>query len=246
MPHSQRHRGAHPEDGELFAPAPVETLQQAVEQAVYLLDHGYAASSVLDVVGRRHELRVRQRVALQRCICSSEQRRVRQSKLVPATAVRGKRLAIDGFNLIISLEVALSGGVLLRGHDRAIRDLAGLRGTYRPVTETHLALELLGRILCGLAPSALDIWLDQPVSNAGRLRGLIVDHAMAWVCPVSVIVAKNPDRELFKRECVVTSDSNILDHVTSWVNLLAFAIQDQIPTAWLVDLSQISWTPANR
>ena len=237
MPHSQRHRGADPEDRVLFATAAVKTLQQAVEQSVYLLDHGYAMSSVIDVVSRRHELRARQRLALQRSICSHEQRLLRQSKLVHVQALRGVNLAVDGFNLIIGLEVALSGGVLLRGYDGAIRDLAGLRGTYRPVAETHVALQLLGRILRGLAPAALDVWLDRPVSNAGRLRGLIMEHAMAWGRPVEVIVANNPDRELSNREFVVTGDSNILDQVTSWVNLLAFAIEDQIPTAWLVDMS---------
>ena len=37
-------------------------------------------------------------------------------------------LFIDGFNLIITLEVALSGSSVLLGKDQVLRDLAGLRG----------------------------------------------------------------------------------------------------------------------
>lgn len=49
--------------------------------------------------------------------------------------------------MIISIEVALSGGTLVIGSDGNIRDLAGLRGTYKIIDKTEEALNLIGKIL---------------------------------------------------------------------------------------------------
>ena len=133
MPHSQQHRGAHPEDRQLFTLRTSSVLRVACEEAVWLLDHGYTPNSVIDVVGRRHQLHARQRMALQRSMCSTNARQTRKNKQIDIAEIRDAILLIDGFNLIISLEVALSGGVLLRGAGGALRDLAGLRGSYHPV-----------------------------------------------------------------------------------------------------------------
>lgn len=50
---------------------------------------------------------------------------------------------IDGFNTVITLEVALSGSPVFYCRDGALRDLAGLRGTYRVIDKTQEAIELL-------------------------------------------------------------------------------------------------------
>src|SRR6266404_1471952 len=46
-------------------------------------------------------------------------------------------LLIDGFNLILTLESALGGGVMLVGRDGCYRDMASVHGTYRRVEETR-------------------------------------------------------------------------------------------------------------
>jgi hypothetical protein len=237
MPHAQHHRGAHPEDRELFSDAAIEKLRLAAEDCVYLLDRGYATDSVVDVAARRYALRTRQRLALQRCICSSEQRQAREGKRLDMDGVRGTTVEVDGFNLIIGLEVALSGGLLLGGNDGAIRDLAGLRGTYRTVEETDAALFVLGNVLREFSPSALRVWLDRPVSNSGRLKARILERAADWAWPVEVNLTANPDRELSGRSSVVSSDSAVLDTAASWVNLLGYAVQRNLRSAWLVDLA---------
>lgn len=229
------HRGAHPEDARLFAPAAVAKLRTACEEAAYLLSRGYAERSVVDVVGRRHELEARQRLALQRSMCSEAQRTARLAKRVEASRARGQRLAIDGFNLIIGLEVALSGGVLLRGYDQALRDLAGLRGSYRLVAETERALELIAELAHELRPAELHFLLDAPVSNSGRLRACLLEHASAFALPVTVDLVPDPDRELARREYVVSSDALVLDRAESVVDLLTPAVA-RVPGAWVVEL----------
>src|SRR5207245_4573046 len=83
--------------------------------------------------------------------------------------IRGEALVIDGFNRILHLEVALSGGVLLRCRDGCTRDLASLHGSYRSVVETETAIRLAGEALAELAPRSVEWLLDRPVSNSGRL-----------------------------------------------------------------------------
>ena len=236
MPQRQNHRGVAPEDRRLFAPAEVEKLRLGGEEASYLLGRGYAPSSVLDVVGRRHQLEARQRLALQRSMCSPQQREGRAARRVEPDGVRGNRLAIDGFNLNIGLEVALSGGQLLRGTDGALRDLAGLRGSYHLVAETDTALELLGSLFEELGPSEARFLLDSPVSNSGRLRALILQHAARWPLPTTVELAQNPDRELAGQHLVVSGDALVLDTAASWLNLLEHAVATRVRQAWVVDL----------
>jgi hypothetical protein len=66
---------------------------------------------------------------MQRSMCSIQQRGARQGSHVTAECLNGESVEIEGFNQIITLEVALSRGLLLRGSDGAYRDLAGLRGS---------------------------------------------------------------------------------------------------------------------
>jgi hypothetical protein len=239
MPNRQNHRGAHPEDRRLFSESQIGKLRIANEEALFLLGRGYAATSVLDVVGRHHQLEARQRLALQRCMCSDAQRRERGAHRVEPAHVRDRALYIDGFNLIIGLEVALSGGLLLRGSDGALRDLAGLRGSYHPVVETERALELLGDVADELRPARMLALLDAPVSNSGRLKTRILEHATRWSCPMDVELVPNPDRELIARELVVSGDSVVIDTAASWVNLLDHVVRTRLPESWVVDLGVV-------
>jgi hypothetical protein len=236
MQHRPHHRGPHPDDARLFGAAGAAALRAALEDAAYLLERGYAETSVIDVVGRRYRLESRQSLALKRSMCSPSLRQRRMQRRLPLAAVRNKPLSIDGLNVIIGLEVALSGGVLLRGAEGALRDLAGLRGSYRPVDETPIALRLLGDVFSDAAPSAVHFLLDAPVSNSGRLRASILEHAAGWPAPTTATLVANPDRELEGCGYVVSADALVIDRSESWVNLLGEVVRERVPRAWIVDL----------
>lgn len=237
MPHAQRHRGAHPEDSRLFGAAVLPRLRAAAAEVAYLSSRGYPLEPVLNFVGGHHQLEARQRLALRRTACNAEQRQVRAARLLPMQLAKGGPLQIDGFNLIITLEVALSGGLLLQGADGALRDLAGLSGSYRPVEETEEALRLLGEGLRALAVPAVHVLLDAPVSNSGRLRARVLEHAFGWPLPVEVTLHPDVDQALIGMERVVSSDSAVLDACASWINLGAWLVRRALPQAWLVALA---------
>lgn len=145
-------------------------------------------------------------------------------------------LVLDGFNTVITLEVALSGSLLLKGMDGTIRDLAGLRGSYRIVDKTVRAVELLMDRLEELGVREALFYLDQQVSNSGRLRALLLEKAAGRGAQVKVELHPSVDGVLSRLENVVTTDAIILDKCGSWYNLNQELIEQAVPDAWIFHL----------
>jgi hypothetical protein len=185
---------------------------------------------------------------------------------VSIEALPGQPLAVDGYNLLITLEAALSGGLIFQGRDGCFRDLASIHGTYRKVEETVPAVKLIGEFLTeiripgagaegvsrveGVPPSnrgqdtrdtsaAEVLWLlDSPVSNSGRLKTLIGQLARENNWPWEIRLTVSPDAELSKTDVIVIStDSIILDACQRWTNLAAEIITHELPSTPLIDLA---------
>jgi hypothetical protein len=194
--------------------------------------------SSLALVGNRHALTQRQRLAVARCTCDAAQRERRRQNEVSMHDVAGVELWIDGYNLLISIESALAGSVILSGRDSCYRDLASLHGTYREVSETLPALELIGEVVASWGVRHCRWLLDRPVSNSGRLRDhmvkLAANHGWSW----DVQLEFDPDPVLAQSPAaVVSSDSVVLDRCTRWINAARHIIDARVPQAHIVDLS---------
>jgi hypothetical protein len=238
MPDKRTHRGRNPRDAKLFAADKINILRSAVGDFSLLLTKGYAERSALTLVGNRFSLTQRQRLAVMRCACSDQQLASRQQKQVSVSELNNKQLAIDGYNILITIEAALSGGLILKGRDGCYRDLASVHGTYRKVDETIKALELIGNYLAELEISQSLWFLDSPVSNSGRLKTLMNALADKHNWPWEVQLVTNPDRELCETEIiVVSSDSMVLDRCRLWINLTAEIIVRQLSDITVIDLS---------
>jgi hypothetical protein len=236
--HEQRHRNMHSDDKAFFSGTPLLHVQQAVDELCWLFDRGYARHSAIKLVGDHHQLSKRQRLAISRAACSNASRNARAVKCLPLEAIKNQALVIDGFNLIITVETAIAGGLLLRCRDDCIRDLASVHGTYQQVQETRQALYCIGQALETLAPESV-LWLfDAPVSNSGRLAGVVRDMAETHRWNWRAELTDNPDQAIIAGSGIaVSSDSVILDGVARWVNLGAYLIAQHFPQAWLLDFS---------
>ena len=236
-PDRRQHRGAHPADRLLFAPERLADLRAAVGELSWLLTRGYASKSALKLVGDRYGLTERQRFSVSRAACSDASLERRLARRLRLDEVKGGQMIVDGFNLIITAEAALGGGVLLLCRDGCVRDLSSVHGSYRVVSETRRALDLIGDALATLQPAAVGWLLDKPVSNSGRLAERIRHLAAERGWPWSVELVFNPDAELAaSAHIAVTSDSNILDTAARWVNLSRHLIESRAPQAWMIDL----------
>jgi hypothetical protein len=229
-------RGFDPNDLNIFSKENIIKLKIAQEEIQWLLDRGYKIKQTVEFVGNHYLLSARARTALQRTTAVAADYEKRKSTEFPFEYAKDGCLFIDGFNLIITLEVALSGSPVLLGRDGVLRDLAGLRGTYKLIDKTDIALELIGKTLKKLAVPKVKFYLDSPVSNSGRLKNRIIEHSESWELPVEVELITNVDYVLSGMERIVTSDSVILDKCKSWFNLSRKIIDNYIKDAWIIDL----------
>jgi len=215
---SQRNRGKEASDDRLFSPKAQRTIQTAVEDLCFLYSRGYAEKSALQLVGNRHKLNRRQQRALQGMAASKDQLARRSKHQIDS--ILGKTLSIDGFNLLIILESALSGAYIFKGMDGCYRDLSGVHGTYKRVQQTEKALLLVGDALQHMGIAKANWYFDSPVSNSGRLKTILYEIAgirgYAW----DVFLDFNPDKVLAEgKDVVVSSDAWILDRAEEWYNL---------------------------
>ena len=231
MAEKRRTRGPHPEDARLFAPDAEATLRLACIDLAWLLSRGYAPNASLSLVGDRFALRRRQRDAVRRSTCSDAARDARASRRLAPEDIVGRRVLIDGFNLLITLETALDGGVLLEGRDGCVRDLASLHGTYRRCASTDGAFGLVAATLAPLKPGGVRWLFDRPVSNSGRLAArLRVEAERLGLSDWRFDVVPNPDGLLKTASgAIATADSAVLDACGRWLNLAALTLDRQLP-----------------
>jgi hypothetical protein len=237
MPDKRSHRGPHPADEKLFAPEAISDLRLALTDYSLLLTKGYAEKSALKLVGDKFSLTQRQRLAVMRSACSDQQLASRSERRIELKDIANQPIAIDGYNVLITVEAAMSGGVIFKGRDGCFRDLASIHGTYRKVTETIPAVELIGRFLHQIGAGEALWLLDSPVSNSGRLKTLIGELADKNIWNWEIKLLLSPDAELIKTDQIVaSSDSVILDGCRKWTNLAAEIITQKIPSTTIIDL----------
>ena len=152
-------------------------LREAVTDLSWLLTRRYADKSALKIVGDHFGLTERQRTAVRRCSCADEALARRRTRQLNRDDLLGRVLLVDGYNVLTTIEAALSGGVILKGRDGCLRDMASMHGTYRKVQETVPAISLLGEVLEEIGIEQCTWYLDSPVSNSGRLKTVIYQVA---------------------------------------------------------------------
>jgi hypothetical protein len=231
------HRGPDPRDASAFDRESLPALRAAAGDYTWLLSKGYAPASSLKLTGDRYRLTERQRQALGRATCSDEARARRLARICSETDLAGCELIIDGFNVLTTVESALGGAVVLACRDETYRDIAGLHGTYRRVSETLPAILLLGETISGLKIRRCHWLFDRPVSNSGRIRSLVLAHAQERQLDWLVDLVDDPDPLLKSSgEIVATADSAVLDVCSRWFNLARWAIERGCGNANTVDL----------
>jgi hypothetical protein len=179
-------------------------------------------------------------MAISRYACSEADVLRRGKSRIELAAVQGRELWIDGYNLLTLIESALSGSIVIASRDECFRDIAGIHRRYRKVSETIPALQLIGEAISNLQVSVCRWWLDQPVSNSGRLKTIILEMAKYKGWNMEVELVFSPDHVLSRTGHVVaSSDGIILDRCAAWLNLARELIRRHIASAHILDLGRI-------
>ena len=218
---TSRNRGKSPNDDLLFgSPKSRLAISEAIKDVNYLLTRGYGVRSAVSLCGNRYRLNARQQKALRGMSVSQDDILERVNKQCNPINLTNKKVDIDGFNLLILLETAYSGGYIFKGSDGAYRDLSGVHGSYKRVKKTKEVLNIVGQYLVSLNTDLVTWYFDTPVSNSGRLKNLLFEVAEETGFNWNIELVYNPDKALADSDhIVISSDAFVLNECKFWFNL---------------------------
>ncbi len=213
-------------------------LWKAADDFRFLLNRGYPRDASLELIGNRYNLDRDQRHLLRRGVFPASLADDRKNKKVSLKEIKGKAVAIDGYNCLITLESALKAKTVLLADDAFIRDISGVSGTYRESPETTQALGLIIDLLIAAAPAEVLFLLDAPISASGklaaRIRALLAERGL----PGDAQAVKVPEQMMVGYQgIIVTSDTALIDQSEQVFDLAGHLIREHLKTPY-IDLSK--------
>jgi hypothetical protein len=195
-------------------------LKQAAGDFRYLLNRDYPREASLTLVGNRYALHRAARQILHRGVFADALARERRAKLRCLADLHGLPLALDGHNVLITLECAFKGLPLVAADDGFIRDVAELSRAYRVSLGTDRALEALGEHLKDRHQGPVAIFYDAPMSKSGELARRTQEIFTARGLQAEARTAPVPEKELLAfAGAVATSDTHVIDAREALVDL---------------------------
>jgi hypothetical protein len=216
-----------------------EDLQKAAEDFRYLLNRGYPRKAALELAGNRYGLTFDERHLLHRGVFSDEDSGTRKKGIISPKGIRNKDLAIDGHNVLITIEAALSGRPLILADDGFIRDISGLSGSFKKTEATEKAIRLIVTFLKKWRPRHTLFLFDAPISKSGilaqELRTLLKKEGL----PGDALAVKVPERILIGFQgAIATSDTAIIDRSKKVIDLAGNIIRTKIGSMSLLQLKR--------
>jgi hypothetical protein len=223
----------------MSSPNPI-SLQQAAQDFRYLLNRGYPRENSLTLVGNRYDLPRRERQLLHRGVFAGSVAAARQAKRWQLADLAGQPLAVDGHNVLITLESAIQGLPLVAADDGFIRDVSQLSRAYRDSPVTRQALALIAVYLSRHHPGPLTILYDAPMKRSGELAHQTREIFAAQGLYAEARAVPVPERELLEFPGpVATSDTHLIDAKEVVVDLAGEIIRGEL-TGPNLDLRQFA------
>lgn len=212
-------------------------LRKGAEDFRYLLGRAYPRKNSLELVGNRYNLRKTERELLHRGVFAEEEALRRREKAVSPEDIHDVHLAVDGHNVLITVEAGLSDSPLVVADDGFVRDISGVSSAYRMGAVTIRAIDLIMDILQSAHPKTTLFLFDAPISKSGRLAAYVAERLTMMGLDGEARAVKVPEKTLIGYEGVVaTSDSAIIDRVERVIDLAGEVIRERISHPWFVAL----------
>ncbi|MGC8817056.1 MAG: DUF434 domain-containing protein [Candidatus Hadarchaeum sp.] len=185
-------------------------LRRATVDLLYLLDHGYPRDSAVNFVANHYRLPLEERHLLARCVFSQREAEEHRRKLIRMNGVRGRRLGVDGYNVLITVESLLTGKRVVLCNDGIVRDLRAIFGKYRAGTATPRAIAELVEAVARAKPSEVVIFFDKQVSRSGELAADFRRRIEAAGLRGGALAVGGVDKKLEGFEVVASSDRVVI------------------------------------
>jgi len=204
----------------------LKDIQEPAEDFRYLLNRRYPRKAGLELVGNRYGLTFDERHLLHRGVFSRMDSQARRKKKVSAREIRNKDLAIDGHNVLITIEAALSGRPLVLADDGFIRDISGLSGSFTKSETTETAIQLILNVLKKWKPRKTLFLFDAPISMSGKLAEEIRDRLKRENLLGDAKAVKVPEKILIGFPGVIaTSDTAIINPSKKVLDLAGYILR---------------------
>jgi hypothetical protein len=204
-----------------------------------LLNRGYPRKAALDLVGNRYALTIGQRHLLHRGVFSKVDAEFRRKKLLRLRDLRGHDLAIDGYNVLITVRAGLCGRPLILADDGFTRDISGLSGNFRKTARTEKALKLILDDLKRSKPRRVLFLFDAPISKSRELAEEVRTQLMKESLPGDALAVNVPEKILIGAPGIVaTSDTAIIDQSQRVVDLAGHILRTRIKPKSMIHWSR--------
>ena len=223
-----------------------EHIQAAAQDFRFLLGRGYPRKPCLDIVGTRYQLTSDQRNLLHRGVFSEEDSRSRKKKKIPFGRLSGKKLAIDGYNVLITVEAGLCGRPLVLADDGFSRDISGLSGNFRQTETSEKALTLILDELKRAKPKRILFLFDAPISKSGELAEEVRRRLNEAFLPGDAQAVKVPEHILIGFPGIVaTSDTAVIDASEKVLDLADHILRTRVKPKSMIRWTRKKATPSS-
>ena len=213
-------------------------LPEAAADFRFLLARGYPRQNALALVGNRYGLDHTARQLLHRGVFAPEVAAARRAKLRRLRDLPGRPLALDGHNVLITLECAGRGLPLVAADDGFIRDVGEISGAFKVSPATDRVLELLADYLADHTTGPVEVFYDAPLSLSGELARRTREVFASRNLSVQAAAVPVPERLLSGfTGAIATSDTALIDAHATVVDLAGEIIRRH-PSWRLIDLRQ--------
>jgi hypothetical protein len=206
-------------------------LSEASSDFRYLLGRGYPRQAALALVGNRYSLEETARRLLHRGVFAPEVAMARRAKLRLLRDLPGQPLALDGHNVLITLECAARGLPLVAADDGFIRDVGEISRAFRVSPATDRVLAQVADYLAEQGAGPIEVFYDAPLSRSGELARRTGEIFSSRGITVQAAAVPVPERELTVFPgAIATSDTALIDAHETLVDLAGEIIRRQ--PAW--------------
>jgi hypothetical protein len=186
----------------------------------YLLDRGFPLKGAVGFVCDHYRMDSDSRHILLRAVIARSICEKRRLKFLSCDKIRGNKVIIDGYNIIIGMESILEKKAILCD-DGVVRDIKGVSRNFSTSENTHNAIELILSFLKEKGPSHTYFLFDSQISKSGLLTGLIREKIDQAGLMGEAGTSRHVDHDLkCSHDIVASSDGVIIDNAEKVINFL--------------------------
>ena len=198
----------------------IDVLREARLDLKFLLDRGYRKQSALKLVGDKYQLSRAERSLLFRSVMPESEAEIIRSKIIRPEQLAGRRVLVDGFNVLNTVEAMLRGEPLILCDDEVLRDIREKHSKYRPSNLSENALKMILEFLKSAHVAEVEVLYESQISRSGEVAGLTRHLLSEMGLRGDARTAKTVDSLLAKSgEIIATSDSAILLRCRAFIDI---------------------------